>query len=267
VDVPKHKGISYFVIDVRQPGVEIRPIREMTGRALFCEVFLSDARVPATNLIGGEGNGWSVANTTLRYERGGGGAIGGSGSSVPAGPIAGNLNRPAGDCVKEQHEERAFPPPTRAGELIELARALGQTDSTVVRQSLVGLYIEERLLELTAFRLRGLAKRGEQLGGLPQLMKMGLNHLVRRARDVVFDVLGPTGMLFGYDQAAVADVESITGFPALGRLVETAMFASAVTIYGGSDQIQHNVLGERGLGLPREPGDDRAIPFRELLKN
>ena len=78
VDVPKHAGISYFLIDVRQPGIEIRPLREMTGRSFFNEVFITDARVPADDLVGGEGNGWAVANTTLAFERAlsGGGELG-----------------------------------------------------------------------------------------------------------------------------------------------------------------------------------------------
>jgi alkylation response protein AidB-like acyl-CoA dehydrogenase len=87
IDVPKHAGISYFIIDMLQPGVEVRPLREMTGHAFFNEVFLTNARVPTVDLIGGEGNGWAVANTTLAFERAqaGGGERGASGNP---GPIA-----------------------------------------------------------------------------------------------------------------------------------------------------------------------------------
>ena len=140
VDVPKHAGLSYFIVDVDQPGVEIRPIREMTGRALFSEVFLTDVRVPAANLIGGEGNGWAVANTTLRNERSGGGAAGAAAAAVDAGPIAGNLDRPAGDCTGARSEDRSFPPPTRAAELADIARALGRSADPVLRQELARLH-------------------------------------------------------------------------------------------------------------------------------
>ena len=101
-DVPKHQGITYFAFDMRQPGVEVRPLREMTGRALFNEVFLTEARVSDAAVIGGTNNGWAVANTTLAFERAGLGAGGGSAGSSTAlpGTIAGDLPRRAGDLVR-----------------------------------------------------------------------------------------------------------------------------------------------------------------------
>jgi hypothetical protein len=96
---------------------------------------------------------------------------------------------------------------------------------------------------------------------------MATNDLVRLARRVTFEVLGPKGTLFDYDPVKVGAIEQLTSVEELGRLVETALFASAPPIYGGSDQIQRNILGERVLGLPRQPGDDRHIPFKELRKN
>ena len=267
VDVPKHAGLSYFIVDVRQPGVEIRPIREMTGRSLFNEVFLTDVRVPAANLIGGEGNGWAVANTTLRHERSASSGTTIAAAAVDPGPIAGNLDRPAGACTVARTEDRTFPPPTTAGELAALARTLGRSTDAVVRQDLVRLHIHERLLHFTGLRVRALAAEGRELAGLPQLAKMWTNDLVRLSRQVTFEVLGPLGTIFGYGPEAVDTVERTTGVAELGRLVETALFASAPPIYGGSDQIQRNILGERVLGLPREPGDDRTVPFKDLRKN
>jgi alkylation response protein AidB-like acyl-CoA dehydrogenase len=263
VDVPKHAGLSYFVIDVRQPGVEIRPIREMTGRALFNEVFLTDARVPAANLIGGEGNGWAVANTTLRHERSTSNATSVVAAALDPGPIAGNLDRPAGEGNVAREEDRSFPPPATAAELADLARALGRSSDPVVRQDLVRLHIEERLLQLTGLRVRA----GAELPGLPQLAKMWTSNLVRLSRHVTFEVLGAAGMAFGYTPDDAAAASSMTGVADLGLFVETALFASAPPIYGGSDQIQRNILGERVLGLAREPGDDRRVPFRDLPKN
>jgi alkylation response protein AidB-like acyl-CoA dehydrogenase len=266
VEVPKHAGLSYFIVDVRQPGVEIRPIREMTGRALFNEVFLSDVRVPVEDLIGGEGKGWTVANTTLAYERGYR-ATGGVAAAVDPGPIAGNLDRPAGDCIMPRAEDRTFPPPTTAAELAAIARSLGKSSDSLLRQELARLYIQEQLIQLTGLRVRALAERGLPFPGLPQLSKMATNDLVRLARRVTFEILGSKGTLFDYDPVKVAAIQQLTGVEELGRLVETALFASAPPIYGGSDQIQRNILGERVLGLPRQPGDDRHTPFKDLRKN
>jgi alkylation response protein AidB-like acyl-CoA dehydrogenase len=266
VEVPKHAGLSYFIVDVRQPGVEIRPIREMTGRALFSAVFLSDVRVLAQDLIAGEGQGWTVANTTLAYERGYR-ATGGVAAAVDPGPIAGNLDRPAGDCTVPRVEDRTFPPPTTAAELAIVARSLGKSGDPLLRQELVRLHMQEELIRFTGLRFRALAERGTPFPGLPQLSKMAVNDLVRLARRVTFAVLGPMGTLFDCDPLKVADLEERTGIGQLGRLIETALFASAPPIYGGSDQIQRNILGERALGLPREPGEDRHIPFKDLPKN
>jgi alkylation response protein AidB-like acyl-CoA dehydrogenase len=267
VEVPKHPGLSYFIIEFDQPGIEVRPIREMTGRALFNEVFLTDVRIPAANLVGGEGNGWKVANTTLFNERSGGGAVGAAQPGLEAGPIAGNLDRPAGQCTEARLEDRTFPPPIRASELAALARAYGRGSDSVLRQDLVRLHARERVVELTMQRARALAERGEAIAGLPQMAKMASSHLIRLSRQVTFDVLGPTGTLFGYQPDDVASLEDLTGVEDLGRLMETALFAAAPPIYGGSDQIQRNILGERVLGLAREPGDDKHIRFKDLPKN
>ncbi len=107
-DVPKHQGISYFAIEMDQPGVDIRPLREMTGRALFNEVFLTDARVSDDAMISGKGNGWAVANSTLAYERAGLGAGGGSQavSAARPGSVAGDLGKRAGDFVSQRPAKR-----------------------------------------------------------------------------------------------------------------------------------------------------------------
>jgi alkylation response protein AidB-like acyl-CoA dehydrogenase len=232
----------------------------MTGRALFNEVFLTDARVPAANLIGGEGNGWAVANTTLRHERSTSNATSVAAAALDPGPIAGHLDRPAAEGNLARVEDRSFPPPATAATLAELARALGRLSDPVVRQDLVRLHIEERLLALTGLRVRG----GAQLPGLPQLAKMWNSNLVRLSRRVTFEVLGAAGMAYGYTADDVVAAERLTGVPDLGLLVETALFASAPPIYGGSDQIQRNILGERVLGLPREPDPLKGLPWRDL---
>jgi alkylation response protein AidB-like acyl-CoA dehydrogenase len=267
VDVPKHAGISYFLIRMDQPGIEVRPLREMTGRRFFNEVFITDARVPANDLIGGEGMGWTVANTTLAFERalsGGGGAT----TTARPGPIAGDLDVRAGDFVVAPGAGPSVA--TRSGgwpRLADLAREVGRNGDPLVRQNLVRLYTLERLLALTGRRARALQESGRELSGLPNLAKMAQNHAIRLGRDLTFEVLQATAMLHGYDPQAAAASEAVTGIADLGDLMESALFAQGPPIYGGSDQIQRNIVGERVLGLPREPRTDRGVPFRDLPRN
>ena len=268
VDVPKHAGISYFLIRMDQPGIEVRPLREMTGRSFFNEVFITDARVPAGDLIGGEGKGWTVANTTLAFERalsGGGGAT----TTARPGPIAGDLDVPAGAFVVAPNADSP-PVASRLGgwpRLAELAREVGRNSDPVVRQGLVRLYTFERLLALTGRRARALQESGRELPGLPNLAKMAQNHAIRLGRDLTFAMLQAAGMLHGYDPRAVASARVETGIADVGELIEGALFAQGPPIYGGSDQIQRNIVGERVLGLPREPSTNRGVPFRDLPKN
>jgi alkylation response protein AidB-like acyl-CoA dehydrogenase len=267
MDVPKHAGISYFLIRMDQPGIEVRPLREMTGRNFFNEVFITDARVPVDDLIGGEGEGWRVANTTLAFERalsGGGGAT----TTARSGPIAGDLDVRAGDFVSARHTAPSVA--ARSGgwrRLVDLAREVGRNGDPLVRQGLARLYTWERLLVLTGRRARALQESGRELPGLPNLSKMAQNHAVRLGRELTFEVLQAAGMLHGYDPRSVAATEAVVGIAGLGDLIESALFAQGPPIYGGSDQIQHNIVGERVLELPREPKTDRDVPFRDLPKN
>jgi alkylation response protein AidB-like acyl-CoA dehydrogenase len=266
-DVPKHAGISYFIIDVLQPGVEIRPLKEMTGRAFFNEVFLTDARVPIGDLIGGEGNGWAVANTTLAFERalsGGGEA----GALADPGEIAGNLEAPAGVFSHPrqgsgEHEAARG----RFTTLAELASRTGRASDPFVRDGLVRLYTLERLNTLNTMRGTALEAGGSELPGLPNLAKMAQNHAYRLGRDLTFSILQGAGTLHAYDPSVRAALEKEIGIESLGDLVDAALFAQGPPIYGGSDQIQRNIVGDRVLGLPREPSPDRGVPFRDLLKN
>jgi alkylation response protein AidB-like acyl-CoA dehydrogenase len=265
-NVPKHPGLSYFFIDVRQPGVEIRPLREMTGRAYFNEVFLTDARVPGDDLIGGEGNGWAVANTTLAFER----ALSGGGRAAPAaspGEIAGHLDRRAGDFVGSTAVDAAEQSESRAERFIRLAQEMGCSDDPVVRDRLVRMHTLETVRTLTSERARALARSGSELAGVPNLAKMAQNHEHRMARALTFELLGASGMLFGYDSSELAALDEDTPVHDHSALVEGAIFATAPPIYGGSDQIQRNIIGERILGLAREPNVEKGVPFRDLPKN
>ena len=266
VDVAKHAGISYFIIDVRQPGVEIRPLREMTGRSFFNEVFLTDARIPIDDLVGGEGNGWAVANTTLAFERAlsGGGE---GGATAEPGPIAGNLDVPAGRFSRPHPTEAPGNARSQWATLAALASRLGRGQDRIVRDGIVRLYTLERLNVLNSQRARVLEQSGRDLPGIPNLAKMAQNHALRLGRDLTFSLLQDAGTLHAYDEEGAALLAEVTGIEELGALVEAGLFAQAPPIYGGSDQIQRNIVGERILGLAREPSVDRGVPFRDLLKN
>jgi len=263
-NVAKHAGISYFFIEMDQPGVELRPLKEMTGRSFFNEVFLTDARVHDSDLIGGEGNGWLVANTNLSFER----ALSGGGeaaSSAEPGAIAGNLGRRAGD-FSSVGSEPSSKKETTSSRLIGLARKLGRNGDDLVRDGVCRLYTLERLIELNSRRARDLSEVGQEFPGQPNCAKMAENNAFRLSRELIFSILGPLGALHSYGEGdtSIDDDFDIKG---LGELVELGLFASGPPIYGGTDQIQRNILGERVLGLPREPSVDKVVPFRDLARN
>jgi len=266
VDVPKHQGISYFAFDMHQPGVEVRPLREMTGRALFNEVFLTDARVATDACIGGPGAGWAVANTTLAFERLGLGAGGGSEGATAATPgsVAGDLERRAGDFVGDQQDrgERVANRPMEEV-LIELARANGSIHDAVIRQDLARLHTRAEIGRFTTLRLKG----GADIPGAGNLAKLAMSDILRLQRDLGLRILGTAGTLHAYAAADRAVVAKATGRPAGLAITEMALFSPAPSIYGGTDQVQRNILGERVLGLPKEPSTDRVVAFRDLPRN
>ncbi len=272
-EVPKHQGISYFALDMHQPGIEVRPLREMTGRSLFNEVFITDARVPARSVIGGLNNGWAVANTTLAFERAGLGAGGGSeaGGIATAGTVAGDLDRRAGDLVRQGVNRRTgqgglFLSSEKT--LLELAKANGTVDDPTVRQDLVRLHILNQIAHYTTLRQKALRSSGADIPGVGNMAKLSMSQILRLSRDLGLRILGPYGTLHGYSPQARRDLQSVTHMPLATAVTEQALFAQGPSIYGGTDEIQHNILGERVLGLPREPGsNDRTTPFKDMAKN
>jgi alkylation response protein AidB-like acyl-CoA dehydrogenase len=263
---PKHQGITYFAFDMRQPGVEVRPLREMTGRALFNEVFFTDARVAADAVIGPLNGGWTVANTTLAFERAGLGAGGSGAEGLVPGKAAGFMERRAGDFVRTD-STRSTGLGMGARQLIELARTTGGSADPNLRQELAHLYSLEEIGRFMGLRFKAAKAAGSDIPGLPNMSKLGMSELMRRYRDIGLRLVGPLGMLHAYNAEDRAALDAATGQPVLSALTETALFAQGPSIYGGTDQIQRNLLGERTLGLPREPGPDRATPFRDLPKN
>jgi len=271
-DVPKHQGITYFAFDMRQPGVEVRPLREMTGRALFNEVFINEARVANDAVIGGLNNGWAVANTTLTFERAGLGAGGGSaagGAAIP-GTIAGDLEKRAGDLVRSRGRGGAGGPGGMAGTgmlLQTLARQLGVDSDPLVRQSLARLHTLTEIGRYMALRSKALRASGSDVPGAGNLAKLSMSNILRLSRDLGLQMLGPRGTLHAYaasDSDALAD---LAGGPLAAMVTDMSLFAQGPPIYGGTDQIQRNIIGERVLGLPKEPNQDKVTPFRDLPRN
>jgi alkylation response protein AidB-like acyl-CoA dehydrogenase len=271
---PKHQGITWFVCDMHQEGVEVRTLREMTGGALFCEVFFNDAVVPDSSRVGDVNNGWQVANTTLFHERSGmgaGGERGGRGVMARAGTIAGDLPKRAGDFMKpvgrgdDVDEMRDLTSPAAA--YIELARELGLADDANVRQDLVRSYILSQIQQLNVQRAKAVFAAGGDIPGLPNFSKLLMANILRHNRDLGMRLLGARGMLHGYDPAQRATLVDVPGGSAAHRITAQALQAQALPIFGGTDQIQRNIIGERVLGLPKEPGDLSRQPWNELPRN
>ena len=252
-DAPKHTGITYFGIEMDQPGIEIRPLREMTGRAMFNEVFLDSARVPDANMIGGLNNGWAAANTTLAAERAGlgSGGSGAAGSAFP-GPLANQLGQRVGDTVGQV---RTGGVPTGGGgmaqRMIELARENGTVDDPVVRQGIAKLYSLQHIGRYSSLRMRG----GGASAAAPNIAKLMMSDMLRLNREVATHVLGPHMGIMGK--------EALSG----GQMQEGVLFSPGPSIYGGTDQVQRNIIGERALGLPKEPDPNKGAPFKDIPKN
>jgi alkylation response protein AidB-like acyl-CoA dehydrogenase len=270
-DVPKHQGITYFVCDVHQPGVEIRPLKEMTGRSMFNEVFLTDVRVRDDDAVGGVNNGWAVANTTLAFERAGlsAGAGGAAGISASPGTVAGDLSRRAGDFVGGRPDTAR----TRASfggsgnMLVELAKANGTIDDPLIRQDLMRLHILNEIARQTNQRAKALRAQGKEIPGMGNMGKLAMSQIMRLSRDVGLRIAGPYGTLHAYTDEGRADLSQATDRRYRAAVAEAALAASGPSIYGGTDEIQHNIIGERVLGLPKEPNNDKTMPFRDLPKN
>jgi len=253
-DVPKHRGISYFALDMDQPGVDIRPLREMTGRALFNEVFMTDCRVADADLIGGLNNGWAVANTTLANERAGLGA-GGSGAFGGAypGTKAGFLERRSGDFAKPGRTGASGAMTARGSNfLIDLAKGNGAVNDPTIRQDLMRLHTMNEIARYTNLRAKAAKAAGRAPGPEANTAKLSMSRMTKLSRDLGPRILGAGGQLAG---------ESA---PLNGMVTEMTLFAPAVSIYGGSDEIQKNIIGERVLGLPSEPRFDKDLPFKDL---
>ena len=274
-DVPKHQGITYFGIDMHQKGIEIRPLVEMTGHAMFNEVFMEEAVVADDALIGGLNNGWAVANTTLMNERAGLGSGGGhaaAGAATP-GTVVNDLVKRAGDFVSSG----GGAPKRRSGGggmfgasyklLVELAQGNGKIADPTIRQDLMKLHTLNELGRMNSLRAKAAKAIGQDVPGLPNISKLSMSEIVRQQRDVGLRIVGPLGTLHAYKPDQQAALNEATGNPFAAMVTGMALFAQAPPIYGGTDQVQRNIIGERVLGLPKEPNNDKTAAFRDLPKN
>lgn len=254
-DQPKHKGLSYFLIDMRQPGVEVRPLKEMSGDETFNEVFLSEARIPAENLLGDLGEGWRVTMTTLMNERDSENAAMGGGGSFVGRP---RLDATIAEIVAEEKSRVADDGMALAmgggvfRHLMEQARTFGATKDPVLRQALMRVYILRELHRFNGLRTKATLAAGGQPGPESSTGKLMGSEIARQMRDLAWQIQGPYGQLMGDDA------------PLRGVMQKYGLFTPSSSIAGGTDEINKNIIGERVLGLPKEPDVSREIPWREL---
>jgi alkylation response protein AidB-like acyl-CoA dehydrogenase len=253
-DVPKHRGITYFVLDMAQPGVEVRPLRQANGHASFNEVFLTDAVVSRSHVVGEVGNGWAVALATLAHERRADLRLG----TRPPG------ERPPGRCWAEAAEEaeHVLAPyrwyPQRAGRVDLLPSRLqahGRSADPVARQAVTAATVMARITALTTQRVAAARALGRPPGPEGSLGKLQASRVAKGAAAAHALVAG------------AAALETGAGGLLEGTVAEVLVSVPAVSIAGGTDEIQHNILGERVLGLPKEPSVDAHLAFRDVRTN
>lgn len=216
--VAKHEGISFLLIDMHSPGIEVRPLREITGQSLFGEVFFTDVRVPIQNMVGNLGEGWKIAMTTLTFERGAGGLA----QSV-------RLRNSLNDLIRDTQKLRR--------------NGWSAFDDPLARDK-----IARRLVELEIFRyntLRAISKvaAGEPAGPEASINKVYWSEWDRHFTEDALEILGPAGRIY---KGANGEVDT-------ERWLNAYLFARAGTIYAGTSEIQRNIISERVLGLPKEP--------------
>lgn len=230
-DVPKHRGLTYFVLDMSTPGVEVRPLRQLTGEAEFNEVYLTDVRVPALNVLGEVGQGWQVAMTTLANER---------------------------VTLGRRRIERGEGPIGQAVELYREAAAQGWVDAAVTERLML-LWVRAEAARLT--NVRAAAQSGRAPGPEGSIAKLQMAELNKAIYELCVDLCGEAGLLIdGYTERATEGT-AVHG----GKDVRKAYLRSlANSIEGGTSEVMRTILGERVLGLPPEPRVDRDIPWKDV---
>ncbi len=256
VEVPKHAGITYFLIDMHQPGVEVRPLRTMADTTPFCEVFLTEARVSADQILGGQDAGWSVAQTTLHAERNMVAGGGHAGLVAARAGIHGDLDRTCEEVLERARASSSTARPIlRSGAvpakvMIQLAADFGANEDPLIRQELARYITQIRVNGWTMQR-SALAK-GQLTGADGSIAKLTTARICQESRDLSYGIVGPAGTLSGSTS------------PINGELQTVNLSSPGNRLGGGTDEIQLNVIAERALGLPREPSADKDVPYRDL---
>ncbi|MFM9083349.1 MAG: acyl-CoA dehydrogenase family protein, partial [Actinomycetota bacterium] len=234
---PKHKGMTYFALDMRSQGVEVRPLRQITGEAEFNEVYMTDVRVPDAHRIGDEGEGWRVALTTLMNERT---AIGGGGG--------GNAKR--------------------RGPIDEVIRIWSETPvdarNSAHRDTLMALYCKSEVLRFTNMRASQAAKAGNP-GPEGSIAKLMLAEFNKKVTEFAVELMGAEGMI-GYDYT-FRRPETLSVDGGDGGVRHSFLRVRANSIEGGTSEIMRNILGEQVLGLPGEPRVDKDLPWSKVPRN
>ena len=237
-DAPKHKGMTYFALDMEAPGVEVRPLRQITGEAEFNEVYLTEVRVPDADRIDDVGEGWRVAMTTLSNERT---TIGGGGGGVPAkgsGAIA--------EAVRIWKEEPHV------------------SHDAVTRDRLMQLWVEAEVLRLTNVRASQNRRAGNP-GPEGSIAKLVFAEVNKDIYEFCIDLLGPAGLVdYDFEMRRTENL-GLTGPPGTSR--KMFLRARANSIEGGTSEIQRNIIGERVLGLPGEPRGDKDVPWKDVPRS
>ena len=253
-DVPKHKGLSYFILNIHQPGVQVVPLKQMNGHASFNQVFFTDAVIEPEFQLEALGDGWKVATTTLMHERRG---------ADPSRRYAQITDRPERIYREEKAEiETIMEPykwyPQRAGRVdlvIQRAQETGKNTDPAVRQEIAKLMIMAKSAEWTARRARAAQLQGQPQGPEGSIGKLSSSHVARQAAKVHTMITGADAMLTGEDS------------PMDGVIAEILVSTPATSIAGGTDEIQRNIISERVLKMPKEHRVDVDRPFREVPRN
>ena len=253
-DVAKHKGLAYFVLDMKQPGVQVHPLRQMNGHASFNQVFFTDAIVEPEFLVSEVGDGWTVATTTLMHERRGADGL----------RSWAQATQQTGRIYEEERAEIAttMEPykwyPQRAGRVdlvMQRAKETGKIADPVVRQEIAKLMILAKTAEWTARRARAAQNQGKPQGPEGSLGKLVASHVARQAARVHTYLTGSDALLSGADS------------PMAGVIAEILVSVPATSIAGGTDEIQRNIISERVLKMPKEPSVDTDKPFKDVPRN
>ena len=250
-DVPKHEGLTYFALPMHQPGVEVRPLRQMNFHSSFNEVFMTDARIPRAWVVGAPNRGWTAALATLAHERSFS-ILGRTDTrGVTEGRALAELRVEAAESAKvySWYPQRAG----RADLAIPHAHEVGRGADPVVRQEIARLVSLQRIGQWTAERATAARRLGRPPGPEGSIGKLALSTLARQAHRVHTMLAGAHGLLAGNDDAA----------PFGGIVAEILISTPAQSIAGGTDEVQRNILGEKALGLPKEPDAFRGVAYRD----